>query len=421
MSGQFNFYGMPNYNQFPINNQNNSPRKCKKCQKCVKNKFPCKNPCPLKPFCDSALAYTCNPPSTINNCLPKISVTTWKVNYLVSNQNAVASHYDQELVQPRGIVIYNNQLWVTDTMSDRITNYDLFGNTLLGPILVRLNKGVTSFPSGLAVNCSGGFDIPASNPAKICSNSTNFIVPSVNGSGRPATLATATKTGDVCVFNATSNPNNTYTVINNKLTGQISEYTGLAIVGGIVYLADFYQGNIGVFNGAYVPQTGYPFVDNYPSVPIPADFAPYNIVYIAPYLYVVYAQKLPGLIVHHVIGAGAGFISVFNLDGSFVRRFYSNGVLNAPWSIIPAPCECGIPPGSFLVGNEGDGRINIFSCDGTFLGPMLAQSGLALELVGLQCITPYYTSFSEIFFGSSDDIETIGILGSIVKDQVIQI
>lgn len=366
-----------------------------------------KNPCPLRSFCDPGLPNTCNMPPCINQCTPKQSVTTWKINYLVSNHRLEAAHYDTDLVQPRSVVIFNNQLWVSNTMSDKITNYDLFGNKLLEAIQVRWNNKITSFPTGLVVNCGSGF-------------------PVTSGSGvgaRPASLLTATKTGDLVAYNPVTDMKRGYVVIDNKTAGNIAVYTGLAVVGNWVYLADFYRGHINVYNANFnlLGIHGRNFVDNYAADPIPIAYGPHNIVYIPPYLYILYAERDPEILVHHTSGAGKGYISVFNLEGGFIKRFHSGGVLNTPWAMIPAPCECGIPEGALLVGNEGDGRINIFDRDGNFLGPMLSQSGIPIVIPGLQSLYPHYTTFNEIFFTSSIDIENSGLLGSLVKDQVITI
>jgi hypothetical protein len=87
--------------------------------------------------------------------------------------------------------------------------------------------------------------------------------------------------------------------------------------------------------------------------------------------------------------------------------------------MIPAPCECGFPPGSFLVGNNGDGRINIFDCNGRYVGPLLNQSGLPVVIEGLWGLAPHYTDFSEIFFTSAIDEDLDGLLGSLTRDQTI--
>jgi uncharacterized protein (TIGR03118 family) len=403
--------------------------------------MPCppKDLCPLKSFCDPGFQFACERPPLVNPNGPKRAITTWRINYLTSNLANEASHLDTNLVLPRGIVIFNNQLWITNLMSDTITNYDLFGNKLLGSILVRWTQQISSFPAGLAVNCDNGFNFTAVGGAPgsefsvgsgsgllaagtgVLSNGFSFS-PSA-GVPVSATFLTGTRTGDVIAINPAADPKRGYVIINNKSSGEVAVYSGIALVNGVLYLADFFQGHIDVFGSDLVRigVQGRNFVDNFSQDPIPTTFSPFNIVYIAPFMYIVYAERTPGLNVHHIEGAGRGFISVFTLDGGFVKRFYSRGVLNAPWSIIPAPNECGIPPGSFLVNNIGDGRINMFDSCGNFIGPMLAQSGIPIVINQLQSIAPYYTTFNEIFFTSSDLSSTKGLLGSLVKDQIIYI
>jgi hypothetical protein len=50
-----------------------------------------------------------------------------------------------------------------------------------------------------------------------------------------------------------------------------------------------------------------------------------------------------------------------------VHRIASHGTLNAPWGLAIAPAGFGDLAGSLLVGNFGDGRINVFT-DGHFAG-----------------------------------------------------
>ncbi len=385
-------------NVIPIESNNHCKNaKCNKCQK-SKKKSQKNNKC-IETECNNQICPVISYNQNIQ--IPSV-VTTWKKNYLVSNEKSRATHYDVSLIQPRGLAIHQNQLWVANTMSDKITNYDLFGNALLGSIQVRQNDRIVTFPTSLAINCGNG-----------------FVVPSVTAGGRSALLVTATKTGDICIFNPCIDGQNTFVVYTNREIGEVAEYTGLIIVDGILYLADFYNGKIDVFDSSFNRILGFRFVDDYSADPIPISYGPHNIAYIAPYIYIIYAQRQPGAVVHHVIGPGTGYISVFNRDGSFVRRLCSRGALNTPWSIIPAPCVPGIPPGSFLVGNVGDSKINIFTGAGEYVGPLIAQDGTPLKISGLQAIAANYTSVNEIFFTASEDIETFGLLGSIVPDKVI--
>ena len=360
-----------------------------------------KDPCPLKSFCDPGLMNTCHPTPVVNPGSGRRAVSTWRVNYLVSNRPNQAAHTDSTLINPWGIVIYNNQLWIANNGTDSIVNFDLFGNKLLGSISIRDAAHNSSFPTGIVVNCCGGFPVSSGSSTK----SARFL--------------TATEHGTVHAYNPTVNPLSSFIVMNQQLTGVVTVYKGLALANSLLYLADFFQSTINVFDGNYNRLTGFHFVDGDTSDPIPLDYGPNNIVHIGCYLFVLYARKDTNITVNDLDGPGHGFVSVFGFDGSFVRRFTSRGVLNSPWAMIPAPCECGFPPGSFFIGNNGDGRINAFDCDGRFIGPLLNQAGLPIMIEGLWGLAPYYTDFSEIFFTSGANENTDGLVGSIVKDQVI--
>ena len=341
------------------------------------------------------------PNPLVNPFGPRRMVTTWKINYLVAPRLNHAAHLDIELVNSWGIVVYNNQLWVANGTTDKITNYDLFGNKLLGAITVRDAAHNSSFPTGLVVNCGNGFSV-------------------TNGSiSRTATLLTATEHGTLHAYNPAVDPLNAYIVINQQITGEVSVFKGLALANNIVYLANFFQMRIDVFNSDYVRLLGFNFIDGDTFDPIPLDFGPNNIVYIGCYLYVLWAKRDPNVPIHGLHSVGLGFVSVFNLDGSFVRRFASRGVLNSPWAMIPAPPDCGFPSCSFLIGNNGDGRINAFDSNGRYLGPLLDQEGKPVAIEGLWGLAPHYTSFSEIFYASAADEDTDGLVGSLVKDQSI--
>ena len=71
-------------------------------------------------------------------------------------------------------------------------------------------------------------------------------------------------------------------------------------------------------------------------------------------------------------------LDVFNPDGSMVKRYISNGQLNAPWGIAKARQASGAKSSEntnvFLVGNFGDGHINAYTDNGNFLG-QLRQHG----------------------------------------------
>src|SRR5678816_4178932 len=99
-------------------------------------------------------------------------------------------------------------------------------------------------------------------------------------------------------------------------------------------------------------------------------------------LFVSYAQVDPAT--HEELkGAGLGIVSVFDSNGTFLRRFASNGALNAPSAVVQAPAGFGPFGGSILVGNFGDGHINAYETGGSFQGALLDTLGNGLEIEGL--------------------------------------
>ena len=84
---------------------------------------------------------------------------------------------------------------------------------------------------------------------------------------------------------------------------------------------------------------------------------------------------------------GQGFVSVFNLDGTFVRRFATGGTLSSPWGLAIAPANFGKFSNDVLIGNFNDGpRIGFISAfdpvTGQFRG-ILREGANPIVLPGL--------------------------------------
>ena len=60
-------------------------------------------------------------------------------------------------------------------------------------------------------------------------------------------------------------------------------------------------------------------------------------------------------------GPHAGAVDEFSTHGHLIARIASGGKLNAPWGLATAPSGWGRVADSLLVGNFGDGRINIIA------------------------------------------------------------
>ena len=119
-------------------------------------------------------------------------------------------------------------------------------------------------------------------------------------------------------------------------------------------------------------------------------------------------------------GSGFGYVDVYNTDGSFVKRFASQGALNAPWGIAQAPSGFLTASSSaILIGNFGDGRINAFDMSGNFLGS-LQSGGTIIQVDGLWGISFAPSSATTVnpnwlFFAAGPSDESQGLFGYITN------
>jgi uncharacterized protein (TIGR03118 family) len=100
-------------------------------------------------------------------------------------------------------------------------------------------------------------------------------------------------------------------------------------------------------------------------------------------LYVTYALQDPEK--HDdVAGPGNGYVDEFDTNGNFIKRLISNGPLNSPWGLALAPANFGDFSDDLLVGNFGDGMINVFNpSTGVQLGDLEGAGGTPIVNEGL--------------------------------------
>ena len=279
---------------------------------------------------------------------------------LVSDIGGLALYTDPNLVNPWGLVPGTSGVfWSANNESGTSTLYNADGS--IRPLVVTI-------PGGKATG------VVATLPAD-----SSFWIPSGKSMGR-AVFIFVTQNGTVAAWNPSVNMTTAIQVA--ATAGAV--YTGAALGGTnsqpLLYAADFANQRIDIYNRDFTQvSTPGSFMD--PG--LPSGYSPFNITAVDDRLYISYAQIDPST--HDEMkGAGLGFVSVFDPSGNFVRRFASNGALNAPWAIVRAPSGFGDFGGSLLVGNFGDGRINAFNfATGAFQATLEDTAGYALELDGL--------------------------------------
>ena len=195
-----------------------------------------------------------------------------------------------------------------------------------------------------------------------------------------------------------------------------NNYKGAAIgsVAGqdYLYAANFKAGTVDVYKGTTsAPALTGSFTD--PS--LPAGYAPFNVQNLNGSLYVTYALQDADK-EDEVAGLGLGFVDRYNLNGDFAERVASGGTLNAPWAVATAPSSFGPMAGDLLVGNFGDGHINIYDPNThAFLGQVLDASNRPLAVDGLWALSPgndtLAGSSSLLYFTAGPNEEAHGLFG----------
>jgi uncharacterized protein (TIGR03118 family) len=202
--------------------------------------------------------------------------------------------------------------------------------------------------------------------------------------------------------------------VDNSQSGAV--YKGVTsaktATGWRLYAANFAKNKVEIYDTKYTLMN---FPGAFIDADLPKDYAAFNIKEITGELYVTYARQsidqqndIPGL--------GNGYISVFDTDGKFLRRFASNGQLNSPWGLALAPDDFGNLSGLLLVGNFGDGHIHAFDPEnGGFVRTVMDEAGQPLQIDKLWALT-FGTdngagAHNELFFAAGPSAEDQGLFG----------
>ncbi len=243
---------------------------------------------------------------------------------------------------------------------------------------------------------------------------SSFIIPST---AFPAEFLFATENGTILAFNQNVDPNNAIVVIDRSANNSV--YKGLAIAQQptgqfFLFAADFHNGLVDIFDSSFN------FVSSFTDPSIPQGFAPFNVSEIYNNLYVTYAKQLAPDNHDDQAGPGNGFIDIFNTDGTFMKRLVSRGALNSPWGLALAPKRFGKFGGFLLVGNFGNGIINAYDpISGKFRGQLQSKDGV-IVIPGLWGIrfNPSQDCNNHapaLFFASGPNCESAGLVGKITS------
>jgi uncharacterized protein (TIGR03118 family) len=328
---------------------------------------------------------------------------------LTSNQPGIAPNTDPNLQNAWGVTFLpasvfpgGSPFWISDNNSGLSTLYDKSGMPVASPV---------NIPSPSAD--TGG------TPTGIVANLTLFTSsPGFQGD----IFIFDTEDGTIVGWQTVLPAFNTQAVVkvDNSASGAV--YKGLALASDSagaehLYATNFRSGNIDVFDSDnYAANAALSSKFKDPSAP--GGYAPFGIeLFGTSHLWIAYAQQDRAK--HDPVhGVGLGFVDIFSTDGDFERRFASFGQLNAPWGMMKAPANFGAVANQFLIGNFGDGHINVFNSSGVSLGQLVTKKGRTTETLVIDGLWKLLNgkgaagvTRDTVYFSAGPDQETNGLFG----------
>jgi uncharacterized protein (TIGR03118 family) len=304
--------------------------------------------------------------------------------------------------------------WLNAHQTNLSLLYDGNGNIITQQPSVAIPpnaKGAAAGPTGVVanintINCT-------TVAAAACAPTSGFIV-----GGGPASFIFDGTGGTISAWSS-----GTAATTEFDGSAQGDSFTGLGIytqTSGSTFLlaADFAHGVIDVFDSKFAANTTA-FPGGFKDPNVPAGYAPFGVQTIGNLIYVSYAEQptSPG---PEVDGPGLGMVDVFDGTGTLVKELVKvGGPLNAPWGMAMAPSGFGSFGGDILIGDFGDGRINVYDPNsGSFLGTLTdVATNAPVHIPGLWGIAfgngALNQSASTLYYAAAPDMKAQGLYGAI--------
>lgn len=318
---------------------------------------------------------------------PATTALAFQVVPLVSDQPGVAPFTDPNLVNAWGISQAPGfPIWVADNGTNLSTLYD----------------PTTGQPQSLVVN------IPSDGPT-----GTVFVTP---GTGFPITEGGVsddsfflfdTEAGAILGWSPNVDQTNAILAIDNSANGAV--YKGLAYdpTDVLLFAADFHNNQVQVYD------RNWNLLRSFTDAGLPQNYAPFNVAWLNDKLYVAFAEREANGN-DEVDGKGLGYVDIFDTQGHLLTHLVANGKLDAPWGMTIAPPGFGKYAADLLVGNFGDGTINVYDASkGGFRGTLRTDKSKQIVIDGLWSLFPG-PNVNTLIFSSGPDGEAHGLVGQIV-------
>jgi uncharacterized protein (TIGR03118 family) len=334
-----------------------------------------------------------------------------QTNLVANNSSSGAKLVDPNLTNAWGLASSaTGAIWVSDNNSGNATVY---------------SGGV----NGSAVTLDLTVPVPGGNPTGQVANPTSdFPVGGTTGSAAifivdTDSIGTTQSPGEIAAWNGGAS-----FVVEDSPSGgpggttpSGAVFKGLAVsalptAGPELFAADVANARVDVFDKDFVPiSTPTEFVD--PAVP--TGYAPFNVQALGKNLFVTYGKQNAAK-TNVVAGAGLGYVDEYSPNGVLVKHLISGGAgspLNEPWGLALAPKGFGPFAGMLLVGNLGNGLINVFSpTTGAHLGALRNTSGTPLVISGLWGLRVGNAAFggtNAVVFSAGPTNYSSGLLGTL--------
>jgi uncharacterized protein (TIGR03118 family) len=287
--------------------------------------------------------------------IPSPAAAQYAITNLVSNQKGKAKHQDKALVNAWGMSFFpGGPFWISDNGTGVTTFYDSKG----------LKDGQVTVPP----TCNTPICAVTGQVANSDTSTTDFVV-SQGGKSAPAFFIFATfEPGTISGWNPSVNKSSSVVVVN----GANAWYTGLAM--GVNNGAHFLFGADNLNNKVDIYDRTFKLVGSFTDSKL-TGLSVYNVQNIKGKLYVTFTDGIPGT---------KGAVDIFSTSGKLIKRLTKNAHLKGPWGVALAPKNFGPASNALLVGNVGDGRINVLNATtGAFITQLKNPSSKVISISGL--------------------------------------
>ena len=322
---------------------------------------------------------------------------------LAASLPGAANNLTPNLINPWGMTFLSGQpFFMADNTAGRVTVYDAIGLGVApsGFTIPNISKTGFDHPTGIVADQNSSFGNPSLiKPFIMVTEQGTILTWGSDAQGHLPSEATLVRSRSSAVYKGA-------TILDSVLSAP-----ALAVT-------DFHQGFIETFLPGF---SSVALAGSFTDPNLPAGYAPFGIQIIGKQVFVTYAVQDAAK--HDpVVGAGNGIVSVFDMDGNFVRRFVTGGALNAPWGITQASANFGPFSNDILIGNVGDGTINAFDpTSGNFVGKLIDGDGKDIVEVGLHAMVFRADGFGDpntLYFTSQLTSENDGLFGAITTGLV---